>query len=43
MDYNPLDEKPKIHFDGSDWAILIMCVMGVLYMIVQVLRAGFAL
>jgi hypothetical protein len=39
VNHNPLDEKPKITFDGSDWAILVLCIAGLLFMIVQLFRS----
>lgn len=38
--YNPLDEKPKIYFDGSDWAILMLCIFTVLFFGFQILRVA---
>lgn len=39
MNHNPLDEKPKISFDGPDWVILALCILGVLILIVQLFRS----
>jgi hypothetical protein len=42
MDYNPLDDHPKIQFDWVDWVILITCIVAVLYVTAQVVRAAIA-
>lgn len=40
MNYNPLDEEPKIRFDGSDVFVLIVSVLAVLYFVAQIVSAA---
>lgn len=36
--YEPLDEKQKIYFDGTDFGIMIIIAIAVVFMIAQIVR-----
>lgn len=38
VNYNPLDKKPKIHFEGFDWAVLIICSISWIFVMIQLAR-----
>ena len=38
MDYDPLNETPKIRFDATDWFVLVICLLALAYLGFQLVR-----